>query len=354
MKIAIRNEQVITQMGPKKEPPKGAAGAAGEEEGLDPAVMLANYQKLCKFYGIPINQGVSACLTNEEKMPITQLFVDNEYGILGSGGTRALMGSLLGVPATAVKGGPYKLIQSIRLWRCHSGDDGAAAIAEVLRLGGAEVRIHYLELLDNDVGIKGAQAIGMSLSKGKNLSLMTLKLDYNKSIGTEGCINLCRGIKTNQTLKQLHLCYCQIGFEAGEEIGNVLKNQKGELTVLNLQGNKLRGYGFSAICDGLRENAKLETLILSDNYIDGKMDDSLAALHNLNDVLQLPTLVVASLDLSYNLIGEDGANIIIPGLESNKTVKDFYVDASLPVELFEKLFRDGGGGGKKGKGKKKK
>ena len=45
-----------------------------------------------------------------------------------------------------MKGGPYKLLKSIRVWRSFIGDEGAAAIAEVLRLGGAEVQITYLEL----------------------------------------------------------------------------------------------------------------------------------------------------------------------------------------------------------------
>ena len=34
------------------------------------------------------------------------------------------------------------------------GDDGAAAIAEVLRLGGADVKIAFLELLDDNIGPK--------------------------------------------------------------------------------------------------------------------------------------------------------------------------------------------------------
>ena len=30
-----------------------------------------------------------------------------------------------------MKGGPYKLLKSLRLWKAHIGDDGAASIAEV-------------------------------------------------------------------------------------------------------------------------------------------------------------------------------------------------------------------------------
>ena len=83
-----------------------------------------------------------------------------------------------------MKGGPYKLLSSLRLWKSNVGDDGAAAIAEVLRLGGADVKIGYLELLDNNIGPKGAMSIGQSLAQGRNLSLLTLRLDYNASLGT--------------------------------------------------------------------------------------------------------------------------------------------------------------------------
>ena len=58
--------------------------------------------------------------------------------------------------------------------------------AEILRLGGAEVAISFLELLDNNIGPRGASALGQSLSYGHNLSLLNLKLDYNQTLGSEG------------------------------------------------------------------------------------------------------------------------------------------------------------------------
>lgn len=64
--------------------------------------------------------------------------------------------------------------------------------AEVLRLGGADVAINFLELLDNNIGPKGATALGAALSYGHNVSLLTLKLDYNQSLGSEGKERLYR------------------------------------------------------------------------------------------------------------------------------------------------------------------
>ena len=57
--------------------------------------------------------------------------IDDEFGQLGAGGTRALMTSILGT-GPGMKGGPYKLLTSLRLWKANIGDEGAQAVAEVL------------------------------------------------------------------------------------------------------------------------------------------------------------------------------------------------------------------------------
>ena len=80
----------------------------------------------------------------------------------------------------------------------------------MLRLGGIDVQISYLELLDNNISARGALALGNSLGRHNNLSLLTLKLDYNTTLGDEGVANLCRGLRTNASLKQVGItlkCY---------------------------------------------------------------------------------------------------------------------------------------------------
>ena len=96
--------------------------------------------------GLSSNNGIVKGLNDEEKYPIEQLLVDDEYGTLGPGGTRCLMTAIMG-SGPGMKGGPYKLLKSLRMWRSNTGDDGAASIAEVLRLGGAEVHIRKNILL---------------------------------------------------------------------------------------------------------------------------------------------------------------------------------------------------------------
>jgi hypothetical protein len=48
------------------------------------------------------------------------------------------------------------------------------------------VKIAFLELIDDNIGPKGATALGASLSVGQNLSLLTLNLDYNATLGSDG------------------------------------------------------------------------------------------------------------------------------------------------------------------------
>ena len=76
--------------------------------------------------------GVTKNLNDEEKYPVEQLLIDDEFGTLGPGGTRALMTSIMGT-GPGMKGGPYKLLKYIRLWRANCNDDGASAIVRILR-----------------------------------------------------------------------------------------------------------------------------------------------------------------------------------------------------------------------------
>ena len=77
--------------------------------------------------GLPVSAIVTKNLNDEEKYPVTQLLIDDELGALGPGGTRALMTAIMGSGA-GMKGGPYKLLTSIRMWRANASDDGTAAI----------------------------------------------------------------------------------------------------------------------------------------------------------------------------------------------------------------------------------
>ena len=50
------------------------------------------------------------------------------------------------------------------------------AIAELLRLGGADLKISYLELLDTNIGYDGCMALGHSLSYGVSIYFLSIRL----------------------------------------------------------------------------------------------------------------------------------------------------------------------------------
>lgn len=104
------------------------------------------------------------------------------------------------------------------------------------------------------------------------------------------------------------------------------------------------------------------------------MEEDLRGLAALKNCLLNPTVGLTSVDLLYNRIGmfsyvaqpllrlgliiklvcsgEAGANVLTEALTPDNTkIKEFLVDLTLPLPLFEQLFRRGGGKAK-GKGKK--
>jgi Ran GTPase-activating protein (RanGAP) involved in mRNA processing and transport len=83
-----------------------------------------------------------------------------------------------------------------------------------------------------------------------------------------GVMELCKGLRTNSTLKYLYLTFCNLEEDCGHALGEVLSNSRSSLEVLNLGGNRLKGAGLRGICRGLRSNHTLQKLYIQDNMID--------------------------------------------------------------------------------------
>jgi hypothetical protein len=77
--------------------------------------------------GVPPNTVVAKGLQNSENFPIDQIIIDGEDETLPQASLRALMTALLGI-GPGMKGGPYKLLKSLRIWKSNIGDEGATAI----------------------------------------------------------------------------------------------------------------------------------------------------------------------------------------------------------------------------------
>ena len=142
----------------------------------DPTYLFAIYTQFCKKIGLEPNDNVKKSLLDSENNPNygKQILIDGNDCYFGPGACRALATALLGRvgdkenPESMNQEEPiiYCALQELCIWSGSLHDEGTMAIAELLRLGGAELQLNHLELINCDVQINGATAIGRSLSCG--------------------------------------------------------------------------------------------------------------------------------------------------------------------------------------------
>jgi len=135
--------------------------------------------------------------------------------------------------------------------------------------GRDEVSLETVELMDNRLGPVACAALGESLMLGANRSLTSLKLDLNAGIGDEGVVALCKGLRTNRTLKKLSLGYCAVGVDGAEALAAVIASPLSGLEHLNLMGNHIGAEGCAIIARAAQVSKTLRELILRDNGIGG-------------------------------------------------------------------------------------
>ena len=138
----------------------------------DPTLLLSSYSQFSKDIGFEPHGDVKKSLAETENAQSgEQIIIDGSVHSFGPGGCRALATSLMGKCGGSValeekRSKIYNKLQEVRIWRDNIGDFGAMAIAEILRLGGAELQLSYLELMDTGIKVCGAIALGRSLSVG--------------------------------------------------------------------------------------------------------------------------------------------------------------------------------------------
>ena len=176
----------------------------------------------------------------------------------------------------------------------------------------------------------------------------TLVLDFNRTLGSEGVIALCKGLRTNSTLKKLSLKHCNIDERGGTPIAEMLQFKRLALISLDVTSNSLGGIGLLDICEGLGCNSILKILRLADNSI---CQDDTTALEKFAGVLaKHPSLI--AVDMLHNKIGTTGGQLLLPAIRDKTQITEFKVDSRMDDELFKSLFR-ASTASKKKKGKKK-
>jgi len=314
--------------------------------GDNPDAWLKNYKIVCRKTGIRPDSKVVQAIEGEGVA--TRIAIDSDLGPMG---THALFASLSGKTEGMLE--PYKVVDTIRLWRANIGEEGSHAIANWLR--DVDCFVNTIQFMDCNVNALGCKYLAKSLTCNVNTTLQSLSLDHNQRLGSLGLKNLSEGLYTNSTLRNLSVAFCGIDSSGGKAVKTLLRpglNLKLESLCLN--GNQLCGEGLQLFCKALGENASLKVLDISDNAI----DNDEAPLQMLCAALKVNTSLT-DLRFHSNPIGSRGGAILRDSGAFNKktgnsNLKTFTIDRRMDQDLFEELFRAGGKAKGKGKVKKKK
>ena len=169
----------------------------------------------------------------------------------------------------------YPHCQSIRLWKTYCEDEGVRAVCEFME---KSLTVMCLEFLDCKVSALGCEFIGKMFTKPMSQCppVQVLKLDHN-SFGSDGVLALSQGLKTNENIKTLSLCYCDIDHKGGRPLFELLIFQKSKLEELILTGNALRNEGVKQVLNGVSIAKELKKIYLADNQFD-ESEDMLEAI----------------------------------------------------------------------------
>lgn len=180
-----------------------------------------------------------------------------------------------------------------------------------------------------------------------NKTLLTLNLDYNTTLGSDGLAALSRGLRVNSTLQNLSLRFCGIDEHGGQYVSNILAFSKTCIASINMEGNQLGGFGLLKLCPGLKSNATIRSICLADNKF--KPTDVIALECFGETISKHETLTEVS--IVRNIIGNDGGLALSRHLEQNKKITSFKVDTTLSSKIYEVLSRIPVSEKKKGKKK---
>jgi Ran GTPase-activating protein (RanGAP) involved in mRNA processing and transport len=155
-------------------------------------------------------------------------------------------------------------LETLELSNNRAGDDGAAALANILH---GHKSLVDLILDANYIGNDGAAELGLKLQSNNSLQVLSLSGNRIRSPGTE---RLSFYLRTNAMLKTLKLSGNPLGPEGVRYVGELLLYSD-TIQYLDLSYTQMllgkHQQGIMAICDGLRRNKGLKTLLLKGNDI---------------------------------------------------------------------------------------
>ena len=132
------------------------------------------------------------------------------------------------------------------------------------------------------IGDPGARAIGEALAKGTSPSVLQI-LDLSRgSVGDDGAAALAEFLRVDSSLRILRLQENEIGDDGAHLLGQALR-EHGVLEELHLRHNAIHTEGGVALLAALRSNPQIHQLVLYDNSIDGITMDRLRDILHSDD-----------------------------------------------------------------------
>ncbi|WP_198027141.1 patatin-like phospholipase family protein [Candidatus Paracaedibacter symbiosus] len=214
---------------------------------------------------------------------------------LGTSGTEKLAFALQ-------KGSP--ILTSLDLASNKIGNEGIEDLTWVIK---RRKNLTHLNVANNNINYKGIKKLTEFL---KEMNIQSLNLAYN-SLADSGMSDVVRLVRDNTSLKKLNLTHCDLTHHASDYAQELL-SQEAAINSLNLSDNKLdeRIIG----CFGRGLNTTLKDLNLEKNNI-GKGNFSALYFH-FQAFKESSTLSI--LNLAYNYLTNEGANVIASFLKENK------------------------------------
>jgi len=151
-----------------------------------------------------------------------------------------------------------------------------------------------------------------------NKNIEKLVIQTNRTLGSDGIIDICPGIQHNLKISILSFQACYIGDEGAEALANALfKNI--DIKEINLDDNKIGLKGIIALSEKVLGKVSLIKINLAHNLIDAECGKYIGKSLETSNSLQC-------LMLNSNNLMDDGCIEISKGLEKNDSLVELYLD----------------------------
>ena len=215
----------------------------------------------------------------------------------------------------------WEKITSISLDYNHITDVGAEILSEALKKSLSLVQV---SIADNQIGDKGAIALGETLLSNRSVEQAGLILGSNQ-ISDKGAKGLSKVLQNNTSVQWVVLALdrTQIGDKGAKALADALQNNPSLSMNLYLSNNQIGDEGTKGLGKALQNGAWIMQLDLTYNQIGDE------GAKGLGYALQSPKL--NSLDVFGNQIGDKGAKILCEALQNNTSFWGFLNIAQNPM-----------------------